>query len=263
MFRKSKLTILFAMLCAGVSLVACKKNDDDGNSTGNATLNMRLTDAPGEYDAVNLDIQKIEVTMAGSSAVSLTPARPGVYDILRFRNGLDTLLAQTTIPAGTVNQIRLVLGSNNSVVVDGQTHALNTPSAQESGLKLNLNTKLEQDKAYTFWIDFDAAKSINQTGNGKYQLKPVIRAYSELTDGRIKGYVLPAASLTTVYAINGTDTFSAIPAANGYFMMRGLPEGNYTVIYDAGLITFKDMTKTNIAVKFGAEVDLGTTTLVQ
>jgi hypothetical protein len=260
MFRKSKLTILFAMLCAGVSLVSCKK-EDEGGSTGNATLNMRLTDGPGDYDAVYLDIQKVEVTMAGSSAVSVTPVRAGVYDILRFRNGIDTLLAQTYIPAGTVNQIRLVLGPNNSVVVDGQTHALNTPSAQESGLKLNLNSKLEADKAYTFWIDFDAGKSINETGNGKYQLKPVIRAYTELTDGRIKGQVLPLTAGTTVYAVSGTDTFSAIPAADGRFMIRGLPEANYTVIYDAGVLTFKDVTKTNIAVKFGTEVDLGTITL--
>lgn len=247
-------------------LQSCKK-DDNNNSNNNgektATVNMHLTDDPANYDAVWINIQKVEVTMEGHSAVTLPAIRPGMYDLLRFRNGLDTLLLTTTLPAGKVSQIRLILGEGNYVVVDGQAHDLNTPSAQESGLKLNLKDEFVAGGAYDVWIDFDAAKSIHETGNGKYQLKPVIRAYTALTDGRVKGFVLPPAALATVYLTNGVDTYAAIPGPDGYFIFTGIPEGTYSVTYDASITTFQDITVNNVVVKYGTTVDLGTTTLLQ
>ena len=180
-FLSAALLAVFAF-----SFSSCSKDDDDDNNntntSGKADVTMRLTDGPADYDAVYLDIQAVEVTMSGQSAVTLTPVRPGIYDILHFRNGTDTLLMRSDIPSGNIEQIRLKLGSNNSVVVDGQSYALTTPSGQTSGIKLNLNQTLVAGNAYTIWIDFDAGKSVHQTGNGKYMLKPVIRAYSSLTD---------------------------------------------------------------------------------
>lgn len=256
---------LIALLAGGVLLSSCSKNDDDDNNNnnngGNATVKMHLTDGPAEYDAVYLDIQRVEVTMEGRSAVELNVARPGVYEILQFRNGLDTFLAQTSLPPGKINQIRLILGNNNSVVVDGDVEPLTTPSGQTSGVKLNLNQTLEANGAYDIWIDFDAAKSIHRTGNGKYMLKPVIRAYSALTDGRIVGNVLPLAALTTVYAINGTDTFAAIPNLSGYYRFSGLPQGTYRVWFDAEGPGYNDKFMTDINVEFGKEQNLGTIVL--
>jgi hypothetical protein len=259
---------LFAAAFGILGLASCSKDDDTntnnpGNNSGKATVSMRLTDGPADYDAVYLDIQQVEVTMEGSSAVMLTPIRPGQYDILRFRNGLDTLLLRTEVPAGKVGQIRLILGNNNYVVVNGVSHQLTTPSGQTSGIKLNLQETFMAGGAYTIWIDFDAAKSIHQTGNGKYMLKPVIRAYSATTDGRIKGYVLPLAAGTTVYAINGVDTFAAIPdPVDGFFRITGLPQGSYQVWYDAQLGTYSDVWKNNVQVTYGQETNLDVVTLL-
>lgn len=260
----------FAGLLAGVTVTlltfsACKKENEsvDLNPSKKANVRFLLTDAPANYDAVYIDVQQIEVTMEGATAVNYTPARTGIYNLLNFRNGLDTLLLDASFPVGKIGQIRLILGENNSVVVDGQTYALNTPSAQESGLKLNLQQELVAGGSYNVWIDFDAGKSIVETGSGKYNLKPVIRAYSELTDGRIKGYVLPAAAMTTVYASNGTDTYTAIPNADGYFMFMGLPQGEYTVEYDAAVSTYVDLKFNNVSVTHGMTHDLGTRILIQ
>src|SRR4051812_30923105 len=178
--------ILLLSLIAMSSLYSCSKKDNNQNSN-TAQISMHLTDAPANYDHVYLDIKQVELTMSGSAAITLVPLRAGVYDLLKFRNGLDTLLIRADVPTGTVSQIRLILGPNSSIVEGGITYQLSTPSAQESGVKLNLNQTFVAGGAYDVWVDFDAAKSILKTGNGQYKLKPVIRAYSEATVGRIKG----------------------------------------------------------------------------
>lgn len=249
-----------AALLLGLTFNSCKKDDDSGSS-GTAQMSVRLTDAPANYDAVWIDIQQVQI-ISTSGTTTVTPSRPGRYNLLALRNGIDTLLLSSPVPAGTVSQIRLVLGSDNSVVVGGQSYALNTPSAQESGLKLNLHETLNAGGSYTFWLDFDAGKSIVESGNGQYKLKPVIRAYTAATNGRITGYVLPLAALTTVYAINGTDTFSAIPSLNGYYQITGLPAGSYKVYYDASAAGYSDVTVNNVQVSFGVTVDLGVQTML-
>lgn len=260
--KKTLIYPLLLVLASAVFFVSCKK-DDNNNSGGTAQVNMHLTDGPSSvYDHVYIDIQQVEVTMSGSSAVTLTPIRPGVYDILQFRNGLDTLLMRASIPAGTVSQIRLILGSNNSVVVGGVSYPLNTPSAQESGLKLNLGQTFAANGSYDIWIDFDAAKSIVLTGSGTYKLKPVIRAYSATTNGSIKGYVLPLTSMATVYAINATDTMTAIPnSADGFFEIRGMASGTYNIMIQPGITGLSVYSQTGVNVSYGTVTDIGTITL--
>nr|WP_288879259.1 DUF4382 domain-containing protein [uncultured Pedobacter sp.] len=184
--------------------------------------------------------------------MTLTPTQPGIYNLLDFSNGMETLLCQTQLPVGKISQMRLILGDNNSVVVDGTTKPLSTPSGQQSGLKFNIHQDLVPNSSYDVRIDFDAGRSVIETGNGSYSLNLVVRAYTELTNGKIKGYVLPAAADAIVHAINGTDTFNAIPKADGYFMFCGLPEGNYSLWFDALDITnYQDSFMPNTTVTFG------------
>lgn len=260
--KKNWIYPVVLMLSSLIAFNSCKK-DDNNNSGGTAQVSMHLTDGPSSvYDHVYIDIQQVEVTMSGSSAVTLAPIRPGVYDILQFRNGLDTLLMRASLPAGTVSQIRLILGSNNSVVVGGTSYPLNTPSAQESGLKLNLNQTFAANGSYDIWLDFDAAKSIVVTGSGMYKLKPVIRAYSATTNGSVKGYILPLTSLAVVYAINGTDTLAAIPnSIDGFFKISGMASGTYTIMVQPGISGLAVYSQTGVSVTYGTVLDLGTITL--
>src|SRR4051812_17258581 len=83
---------------------------------------VRLTDAPGPYTAVNVDIQGVEVTSNGSA--SMLNITPGIYNLLNFANGADTLIATGNLFAEKVEQIRLILGPNNSVATGGTTFPL-------------------------------------------------------------------------------------------------------------------------------------------
>jgi hypothetical protein len=261
-FNLSSLRIGVIFFALMLGFAACNKSDDSnsGGNSGNAQIGVRLTDGPADYDAIWLDVQRVEI-ITDLGTTSLNAVRPGLYDLLSLRNGIDTLLVSGPVPAATVSQIRLILGPNNTIVANGTSYPLNTPSAQESGLKLNLHETLAPGGSYTFWLDFDAAKSILQTGNGQYKLKPVIRAYTAVTNGRITGYVLPLASMTTVYAINGTEIYSAIPSLNGYYQLTGLPAGTYQVMYDADAPGYSDVTINNVQVTYGVATDLGVRTM--
>ncbi|MET3876961.1 DUF4382 domain-containing protein [Chitinophaga sp. OAE865] len=245
---------------------ACSK--DESSNSGKSKLSVYLTDDPAFYDEVNIDIRDIQVNASADAAetgagwVSVPLARPGVYNLLDFRNGLDTLLASKELPAGKISQIRLVLGTNNSVVVNGVSHPLETPSAQQSGLKLNVHADLVADIEYRLWIDFDANRSIVTTGSNKYILKPVIRTYTEATSGTIKGIALPLLHVSGVFAIQNTDTIaSAIPdALTGAYVMTGLAAGSYNVAI-AGDGILKDTTVTGITVKTGEISTVSTITL--
>lgn len=247
-------------------VVACQK--DSSNNDGKARLQVRLTDAPAPYDAVNVDIQKVMINTSDDAAteqgwVELPIIHPGVYNLLDFRNGIDTVLADVEVPAGRINQIRLVLGPNNSVVIAGVPYELKTPSAQQSGLKLKLKADLTAGIVYRLYIDFDANRSVVTAGNsGQYILKPVIRTYAEATGGSLKGFVLPKEALAQVWAIQNTDTLLAIPdVITGYYFFGGLNAGSWKLTFDALAPAFRD-SSINVNVTSGAVTNVGTTTLV-
>ena len=255
--------LLLAALTAGI-FFSCNKNSSSTGGTGH--LEVRLTDDPSPYDAVYIDVQKVEVNVSADSGAksgwqTVPLLRPGIYNLLDFRNGIDTVLAAADLPAGRLSQMRLVLGNNNSVVIDGQSYSLKTPSAQQSGLKFNIHATLTDGIVYRLWIDFDAGRSIVTTGEGSFILKPVIRTYTEAIGGSIKGYVLPVAAGPQVWAVQGVDTLLALPdTATGYYFFGGVNEGSWNLLFHAQDSTYKD-TAFAVTVITGAVTNAGTVTL--
>ncbi|WP_188937188.1 DUF4382 domain-containing protein [Puia dinghuensis] len=259
-----RLLYLFVPLAAGILIfTACNKSSSN-NGTGQ--LEVRLTDGPGPYDAVYIDVEKVEVNVSSDSGTSsgwqtLPLLRPGVYNLLNFRNGIDTVLASANLPAGTLSQMRLILGNNNSVVINGVSYPLKTPSAQQSGLKFNIHATLTSGIVYRLWIDFDAGSSIVTTGNGGYILKPVIRTYTQAIGGSIKGYVLPSAAKPEVFAIQGTDTLLALPdSTTGYYFFGGVNAGSWNLTFHALDTLYRDTT-IMVPVSTGVVSNAGTVTL--
>lgn len=243
----------FAML-----LNSCQK-ESNSNAMGNADLTIRMTDGPGNYDKVNIDIQSVEVTGETQGAVMLN-ANAGIYNLLNFSNGKDTVIALGPIRNGNISQIRLILGDNNSVVVDGQTYPLATPSAQQSGLKLLLNDNLVAGVAYSFLLDFDASESIVQEGNGNYLLKPVIRLVDNAVSGAIKGSINPAMLNVKITAEAGGVFYSTVTNASGDFLLRGIPEGTYKVTITPDLPALPVIIN-DVSVTIGSSTDLHIITL--
>ena len=234
-------------------LSGCSKTDI---SPGSVQLNFNLIDAPGDFQEVNIDIVSVKI-IHNDSIIELE-TNQGIYNLLEFVNGKDTLLVADEIPAGHLSQVRLVLGENNSVMVDSVLYDMKTPSAQQSGLKLNVHQEFVPGIQYEFTIDFDVDKSIVVTGNGKYNLKPVIRVFTEAITGSISGIVMPLDARPLIRAIGQDDTVSTYTdTLSGAFMVRGLSAGSYQLdILPAG--EFGDTTLFDITVLEGQVVVLDT-----
>ncbi len=164
-----KLPALFAF----VLLAAC--------GSGNGTVHVKLTDAPGDFEAVNVTITRVEAHLAqpegdAKSGWEVLAENPGTFDLLELQNDVTAVLGDASLPAGKYTQIRFVLTAAE-VVVDGATHPLTVPSGETSGLKLQANFTVEADTEYEMILDFDAGESIKQSGNG-YKLAPVIKLKS-------------------------------------------------------------------------------------
>lgn len=232
----------------------------------NTKIEVWLTDAPGDFQEVNIDLKAIEIhsseTDNGSGWKALE-VNQGTYDLLELTNGRETLLGGLELPGGKISQIRLKLGDNNTVKVKDVVHALNTPSAQQSGLKLQVHEVLMEGITYKILLDFDAAKSVVQTGNGTYSLKPVIRAITKAQDGAIKGVITPAGSPVSISAIMGEEIVTTTASDDlGNFLLRGLAAGNYRIVFDAGE-GVPTVEKTNVTVELGIVTDLGTVEITQ
>jgi hypothetical protein len=247
-----KLFIHILILMA--ALFGCKKVD---NNIGTASLTFRLTDAPAVYDKVYIDIIGAQAII-NDSTINLD-VHAGVYNLLDLVNGKDTVIVDQQIPSGELSQIRLILGVNNSLMIGTESFNLTTPSAQQSGLKLNVHATFLQGVAYEYIIDFDAARSIVPTGNGKFILKPTLKVFTKAVSGAIKGVISPIKAKPLIYAISAqldsVSTFS--DTISGDFMFRGLAGGSYKLAF-LPQSPFSDTTLQNISVLTGIVTKLDT-----
>lgn len=242
-----------------------------------AHLRVRLTDKPGDFQEVNIDIQEVQIKAGDEDAEWMTiETRTGIYDLLKLTNGLDTLLAEAELPPGRLTQIRLVLGDNNTVRVRNEVHELEIPSGSESGLKINVQLDLEVGKSYEVLLDFDAARSIIKAHRKDFKLKPVIRAILEEilgepgqnpqppgeqpppnVRGSISGAVNPPASNPAIHAILGTDTLSTMINNEGRFLIQDMPDGTYRLVFDP-IEGYLQEELDNVQVNRGVVTNVGT-----
>jgi hypothetical protein len=170
-----KNTVWFGGLIALTLLLAvfgCKKNRNDSN------LTVKMVDAPGDYQQVNIDLKSVEIHHEKEGWITL-PSNPGIYDLLTLQNDVSAIIADpTAVPSGRIKEMRLILGGENTIMVDSIIYNLDTPSAEQSGLKFKLDQKMQSQDDYEIVIDFDAHQSIVEKGNDTYSLKPTIKMKS-------------------------------------------------------------------------------------
>lgn len=276
------LLFLLAMVWA-----SCRKNSVSGNGVaGQHSVAIYLTDDPSlTFDHIFIDVQKLEVKVEDSTedrserndesgsddrdrrgdasgGWMTVDIRPGVYDILRFRNGLDTLLGNGNFSSvRTLRKVRITLGDNNSVVAGGVTIPLDL-AASDKFIVIKFSDDLFDDHPtdIRFSLDFDGGNSIRRHGN-RLELHPQMRAFRKERSASIEGRVLPVQAQAVVMAIGPTDTTTAKPSTEGEFKMEGLKAGVYSLLVHATAGAFADTTLSNIVVSGKEDVRVGTIVL--
>jgi len=224
-------------------MISCNSDNDSKNDT--ARVQLKLVDEPGDYLEVNIEIIDIQYKSSDDeeSWVSFTPdgGYPINVDITELIAGNSLILTDEVVPIGILKQVRLVLSDNNTLKIEGEDELipLETPSAQQSGLKLNLDEELEAGFVYTFVLDWNVQKSIVKAGNsGKYNLKPVIKVNAEISSGSIGGKVVEIIDdvetsieneTVEVYSTDDVLIKDTLTDENGDFIIQGLEAGNYSL----------------------------------
>ena len=284
---KALMTGTFAVAAAAITFVACQKGDVHNNET--TALKVYLTDHPAEYDQVLVNITTVEAKIDtgkgtckddrhgsrpeaydhhGDDHRSRKDAfgfwqtlsfKPGSYDLLTLRNGVDTLIATGTV-TGTIRKIRIGV-SSVTVVKNGVSYPVVLSADLQNFIYVHVHSK-ELDRgtdSSKVWVDFDVSRSIVEQ-NGKFYLRPVLKPFNDRNFGGLEGSVTPTEAGVVVTAYGSTDTASAIPDKRGNFCIRGLDGGNYKVVFDANN-GYIDTTINNVAVAAGRKTRLATVVL--
>ena len=256
---------------AGTNTNAGPPGTGSDSAASMGTLRIALTDSPAcGYDNAWVTVEKVRVHRDSSAGdgdggwidlplpqpqplpTPLPTAQPLRVDLLTLTNGTLVPLGQTQLPAGVYTQIRLVLAENtasnpyaNAIKpTGGSIVPLTTPSAQQSGLKINADITVPAGQEVDFAIDFDACKSFVKSGNsGKYAIKPVLTVTPIVSSSaqRVVGYVDPvlAAGNTSIsLQQGGVSIKGTVPGANGSFVLYPVPAGIYDlVVTSAGRAT--------------------------
>lgn len=272
-------------------LVACNKENSLQNQIppGKQSVTIRLNDDPiPDLTNVWVDIRFVEVKVDtgrmhhedgdydhdedgdddhhshdGYGIWDTLKVTPGVYDLLKLRNGVDTVLATGFASKGRIHKIRVTLGTNNSISKDSGVTKIPL-SICEGKPYVYVKVKGEHIDSVNngqihIKLDFDIARSIKMD-DGHYCLKPQIKSYSDRSSGKLEGKVLPADAMAMPMAYNNTDSALAKPEHDGEFKICGLKPGTYSLRFNP-VNGYKDTTITGIIIIPGKEVKIPTITL--
>ncbi|HNN71941.1 MAG TPA: DUF4382 domain-containing protein [Ferruginibacter sp.] len=264
---KIKKPLLTAGICLAFAFVlfSCQKeaaSDGSNIPAGKSQFDIMLTDDPSIlFDSIFINIQKVEVKTEDSAGIERWEAlniRPGIYNILRFRNGLDTLLATGYVPTGEVKKIRISIGNGNYAMKNGVTVPL---TLHPSDAVLTLDVSGGWDNAgvrhFRIWLDVDGHGSIRLKSDGTYELRLKLSHFCRRNSGEIEGEIKPSDALpAVVQAVSGNDTLTAIAGREGEFKIRGIRGSSATIIIRPSN-GYKDSVINNVPVRLGEDTKLG------
>ena len=259
MKRIHKMILIFITV-QSLLIAGCESSSEPSETTG--TFNVRITDAPAEFDAVNITFSEVSVIQSGGDPIVVSDLVQTI-NLIEWSNGLSTPLGSIELEAGTYNQIRLIIDSA-SVSIDGVESAVTVPSGAQTGLKLTHQFTLEVGSTYNLMIDFDASRSVVRTGplaNPTYSLKPTIRLVAMPITGSISGTVSTPVNVPVALAMSGADTVTTVfvDTMSGEFQLAFLEAGLYDVIVEDSTGARFDSSAVEVTV--GEDNDLGSIVL--
>jgi hypothetical protein len=248
--------------------VSCKK-EDAALKPGNNFV-VKMTDSPGQYAALDLEIKGVEAYLEGSGWVNLN-SQTQTINVLSLTNGAEAEIANSTgVQAGHYTKVKLILGNVHTIklnVQSGESYATVSASAELLGgneIIVEIDEQVALEGKAEVLVDFNVANSVIEMAD-KYVLSPVITLINDVQTG-IQGEVQGAVSAAVIVSKNNQPILSAYADANGKFLLRGIEPGTYTLIIKAmediqnaaGTVEEQTITLENVTVINGKITQLGT-----
>src|SRR5216684_3223684 len=282
-------TLLLAVVAifaiAGI-IVSCSGGSSNNMVSGMGTVNVSMSDPPscmppnGQFTHVYVTVRSVQAHISATATDSssgwqeLAPqlaSAPMQIDLFS-KPQTTCILAQlgsASIPAGSYQQIRLLLVANtpaasdavpssnacagngfNCVVLEDTTiHELELSSQANTGLKIPPGQivggplQVTAGQSVDLNIDFNACASIVHEGNGKFRLKPTLTAGQvSANNSGITGKVVDSVSKAPIagsvqVALEQPDSsgvdrivMQAVADSNGNFNFCPLPTGTFDIV---------------------------------
>jgi hypothetical protein len=268
---------LFALAgCQLLSQLTGGANGAFGAGGPTGSVKLLVTDKPypvALIDAALVTITRVEVRPAGEDDDSFIVIYEGekTMDLLDLRNGRTNLLADAEIPAGSYDQMRLIVTEGTVRLVDGREFNLKVPSGPQTGIKLHTTFEVQADAETVLILDVDLSRAFRAIPSGhisdvaaitSFQFHPslAMRLIVQLEAGQITGMIVDDAEapvdMALVTAFDGdTEVTSTVTDPDGTFMLMGLHTATYRVEVSAS--GFDDHTVSDVEVTAGQTTELG------
>ncbi len=154
----------------------CDGKDAECPTGENARLRISVVTDSGEngISEIWLDIQ--QVLACGQGGCQVVGGK-NVINLLDAENSAITL-ADMALSERKITHLSFVLGADNRIVVNGESHALKIPPGEQSGLKVLWDKDIAAGKLTEILLAFDWKEAVVLTGEG-YMLHPVLRTVSQ------------------------------------------------------------------------------------
>lgn len=153
---------------------ACEKTESVAESQIEVILIADTTSQKElNFNIVSVQLSYSDETQGVKKGWYELNTKKGIYNLSALTN--DTLIAEQKMQVGTLSQIRLIPGNLNFLSGMNDTIDLIVPAEFKTGIKLNVNKQIEEEKVFKILLEFDVDKSIFPQGNGSFLLKPVIK----------------------------------------------------------------------------------------
>jgi superoxide dismutase len=253
---------------------ACKKDEDNATPNQNnpgepqaQSMKVKMTDAPGDFEALNVTITSVDAYIEGEGWINLNNDAQSM-NVLSLTNGTETTIAsQTNAKTGVYSKLRVKfdqdakLQLNSTALIDfggvilaGNTVQLGWMSTTSNEVEININEEVNASSGAEILLDFDVASSIEQRTN-EYVLNPTIKVMKNANTG-VRGNVKGSSS-SAIMLTDGQNSFSTFTDAQGNFMIRGVESGTYKLMVDAAAKTKSEVNKNDDKVIDGVVIANG------
>lgn len=261
--KKLRRILPMAVLGLAIALTStsCKKEEVEPTGTGDQTsssFQVRMTDSPGDFASLDVEITKVEAYLENEGWVTLNN-QSQVVSVLDLTNGAETTIAQqSAVSAGLYSRIRLTFGSNNGLALTdsllGTTINANLSLGSSQQVEIMIDEQVSAGTNASVLLDFQVAQSIFEQTQ-QYILDPMITLIEDESTG-VQGQIDGAVSAMITLS-DGENQYSTFINAQGNFLIRGVEDGVYDLIIEAGNEASDAMTIPNVVIVQGEINQIG------